>query len=365
MLRSRPRRSENGLSWEDEELEDSDLDLPTSSTHPGTALRRSSWTAQASTRRRTRNAYVLLSFLCLSCLCTTILILRLRGSTILEHVAPSSKIFHQLGAKTPSGNASIPEEPRKNIQTLPNGKLPVVDRSILQKLALLETEPEPGYERYHNPSRSLNAWPPLVTHIPESNLPTSNTSLSPSQQFQFQHSPPSTLPLPIFSQGICGRPACLFILPFRVPEQESKARLHLSQILELGSRLGRIVVLPGVGKSRMGACARWDFEHYYDIGKMSLVGEEHSAGTAIDAETFRLWTSTRPEPPSVQFLSIEARPFSGTLENSTIFGEQGLTTEIPAFTPISLSNSSETSELPLPDLRCLQAFTGLCNTIGH
>ncbi|KZP17695.1 hypothetical protein FIBSPDRAFT_23492 [Athelia psychrophila] len=331
--------------------------------------------ASAHARRRSQATFMLL----FSLLMTTFLLCSYGySSTVRRHVA-SSRILQLVARSQPAHAArTVLAKSRKDTLPLPRGQLPVVYRSILQKLALLETEPEPGHEVHYeedDPAHSKNknraTWPPLVTHIPEPNpsLHSSASTAAQQLQFPFQHTPPSTLPLPLFSHSVCGRPSCRFILPLRVPEQESKARLHFAQIMELGRRLQRIVVLPGVGRSRMGACARWDFGRYYDTGNLSLIGgtgarletDEEGADTArvVDAETFRLWTATRPGPPRAQFVSLELAPFSGSrsFENSsvTLFGEQGLTAEV--LNPASLANISSELELAstslFPDARCL------------
>lgn len=367
MLRSRSKRAEE-FHWEEEELaiENLELDLPTSCT--SNSLRRKSRMPSRSTRRRPRSHCfkTLLAFASLLCLLALVLlfVLLLYGRSGIRQVAfsASSKILalkFNLEARSDLDfvEARMPLM-KKSKTPLARGKLPVVDRSILQKLALLEQEEGYEYDHLLPPQKDHRlAWPPLVTHIPEpAPLVTQNQMTnapgSPNQpQFQFQHIPPSLLSFPLFSQSTCGAPKCLYLLPLRVPEQESKARLHFAQIMELGRKLGRTVVLPGVGKSRMGGCARWEFGKYYHVDRL---GKQLAEGRVIDAEAFRVWSATRPGVPTAQFLSIESKPLAGSTNHGgdVIFSEQGVTAHIP----LPLSNTKTEIEIqadPDPDPRCL------------
>ncbi|SJL10018.1 uncharacterized protein ARMOST_13400 [Armillaria ostoyae] len=118
-------------------------------------------------------------------------------------------------------------------------KPPVIDRAFLNQLC--------GPIR---DSRSYQ-WPPLITQIPE---PFDGPNR--------------------------------FLFPVRISEQESKARSHLVQIIQLSKELNRTVVLPKVGKSRMGACQPLDFDTYYDVEKLRLAGAD-----VISLEDFQRGTS--------------------------------------------------------------------------
>lgn len=55
-----------------------------------------------------------------------------------------------------------------------------------------------------------------------------------------------------------------YLLPGYIGEQESKARIHLADILQLSKALGRTLVLPNVSDSRLGLCRQHDFTLYYE-----------------------------------------------------------------------------------------------------
>ncbi|KAF4613570.1 hypothetical protein D9613_007393 [Agrocybe pediades] len=140
--------------------------------------------------------------------------------------------------------------------------------------------------------------PPLVTRIPEFayrvSLAKAGTSKgkNPAMLCESEQHP---------------RP-CQFLLPLRISEQESKARIHLTQIVELAKRLNRTLVLPNVGKSKLGACFKWPLERYYDV--TSLSGEERHSDSEwyIELEDFKSWLEykeRRGGPPSSQIVTIE------------------------------------------------------------
>lgn len=222
--------------------------------------------------------------------------------------------------RTPAGHSSVQSPSNSHLNTTTNvirqkskrpqrGKPPLVERSILDKLALLDqSADDPDELRHHI---ITPAWPPAVTHIPEA-------------RFQFQHEPISKVSLAEFDSAICGAEICRFILPLRIVEQESKARLHFLQILELAERLDRIVVLPNVGKSRMGTCFKWNFEKYYDIKQLSGGGRMR----VIDMETFRRWTATRPVKASSQIVSIDPKPLASASSDPSFFSVHGLIVKI-------------------------------------
>jgi len=196
----------------------------------------------------------------------------------------------------------------------------MVDRSILDKLAMLDQSAEDSDEPRFSSPRNKYAWPPAVTRIPEPQLPNIPSNVL---HHQFQHEPISTASLAKFDFSVCGTDACRFILPLRIAEQESKARLHFLQILELAGSLNRTVVLPNVGKSRMGMCFRWNFGKYYDAEALQA-RPDHKRSSVIDTENFRRWTATRPIKANAQIVSINSRPRSGILSSETLFFENGV-----------------------------------------
>ena len=231
----------------------------------------------------------------------------LQDGTVDQHLATQ----HPLPAsRGPNGTHDIKPSTAIPRKSLPPGRLPLVDRSILKKLASMDQFNDDFDDQIHPLNSSKKAgWPPLVTHIPEPKLPVLPPNLV---QHQFQHEPISTLPLSEFDLSSCGSQDCRFILPLRIAEQESKSRLHFMQILEMAGRLNHIVVLPNVAKSRMGTCSRWTFDHYYDIGSLlSQVNQDRPRVSTMEA--FRKWVATRPRAPQGQMISIYPKPVGSPL----------------------------------------------------
>ncbi|KAJ7818256.1 hypothetical protein B0H14DRAFT_3877066 [Mycena olivaceomarginata] len=93
----------------------------------------------------------------------------------------------------PSFTAAPPARPRL---------VPLVDRSILQRLADMEVYPDPDEHPYFTSSPQQR--PPMVTRIPEARKPLD----------------------PFLAPDICSTPGmpCRFLLSLRIGDQESKAR---------------------------------------------------------------------------------------------------------------------------------------------
>ncbi|KAJ7614104.1 hypothetical protein FB45DRAFT_842644 [Roridomyces roridus] len=162
----------------------------------------------------------------------------------------------------------------------PPSKNPTVDRSVLQKLAKLEISPDPDERPYS--AKSLNR-PPIVTRIPEPKKSVVNLDA-------------------------CGGNAkhCRFLLPLRVFEQESKARIHFMDLLQIAQKLDRILVLPNVGKSRMGACYKSDFEMYYDLERLTAgLDVPH---TFVKQHVFRRWANAAKPSAQLVFVSADSPP---------------------------------------------------------
>lgn len=141
------------------------------------------------------------------------------------------------------------ESPRSSTPISKGWQPPLVDRYILEKL-----------DRLSSTDNSLDDWErfleegyydvlstvPLVQRIPEAakriSSKVKSNSLSSSHNLRGKR----------------------FLLPSWVGEQESKARLHLVQLVELASRLNRTLVLPNISKGRMGTCMKSDFGLYYN-----------------------------------------------------------------------------------------------------
>jgi hypothetical protein len=85
----------------------------------------------------------------------------------------------------------------------------------------------------------------------------------------------------------CGEKTCKFMFTYFVPEQETRANLHLRSLTYLARSLNRIMVLPNVGNSRINCCAPFSFEFYYDLEKMREMFPDVKFMTQ---QTFKEWT---------------------------------------------------------------------------
>ncbi|KAJ3506057.1 hypothetical protein NMY22_g17369 [Coprinellus aureogranulatus] len=173
-------------------------------------------------------------------------------------------------------------------------RYPTIDRSILAKFGGLDPDGLPGEREIDD-----------------------DTDTDSSQKDS--SSPP--LP-PLDPPTVCGPSyptarACRFLFPLRMAEQESKARIHFTQVAHLARRLKRILVLPNVGKSRMGACYRYPFETYYDLSPFFFDGEGaalHEGNTDcpgyVTLDDFRLWSEALAQenmkPIRSRLLSVTA-----------------------------------------------------------
>ncbi|KAI8381523.1 uncharacterized protein BYT42DRAFT_494449 [Radiomyces spectabilis] len=89
----------------------------------------------------------------------------------------------------------------------------------------------------------------------------------------------------------CGGP-CRFVLPIFLMEQESKAQMHFRQLAFMAGMANRTIVLPNVGRSRLGACLEHDFSFYYSEEWARKNGEHFKYITMTD---FRAWLAERQE----------------------------------------------------------------------
>ena len=153
------------------------------------------------------------------------------------------------------------------------------------------------------PSRmSSNVWPPPITRLPEEH-DTGEHAKKEDDHARQSDNPESSS----FEANYCSGP-CRFLLPVRIGEQESKARLHLGQLLILARRLNRTIVLPNVGKSRMSACSKWQFGAYYDTNGLVHKRDTLDSRLAVDLEEFAKWVDKRLAPPSSFVVSMESIP---------------------------------------------------------
>lgn len=147
-----------------------------------------------------------------------------------------------------------------------------------------------------------NAWPPPVTRVPEE-----HDADALAEKVDDRTHKNETMKLSLFDSAYY-QGACRFLLPVRVGEQESKARIHFTQLLILARQLNRTIVLPNVGKSRMSACSQWSFGAYYDTNEFARSGKSSDSGLAIDLKGFAKWVDERLAPPSSFVVSMESIP---------------------------------------------------------
>ena len=181
-------------------------------------------------------------------------------------------------------------------------KPPLVDRTILEKIAGLDIEHEMDPESGTDFSIPINASssrafspssrPPRVTRIPE---------VPPQAPLDLGMETKNRVCLEENADRV--PPSCKFLLPLRVTEQDLDAQAHLAQLLELARALNRTLVLPNVGKNRMGACHRWRFGVYYDEQALSNEFVGSSRGV-VQQDRFRTWVNSLASPPSSQLVSL-------------------------------------------------------------
>jgi hypothetical protein len=116
-----------------------------------------------------------------------------------------------------------------------------------------------------------------------------------------------TIPLD-YLDHCSSRGRCKFLIAAVIGEQETKSQLHLYQLGLLSIALGRLLVLPRVGESRLSSCGAHPFSLYYDpmtlrdqFGIPSITYEEF-----IDYST-RSSTSTQL---TAQMISIAVPSYS-------------------------------------------------------
>ena len=181
-------------------------------------------------------------------------------------------------------------------------KPPLVDRTILEKIAGLDFEHEMDSESGTDFSIPINVnsssafspsfRSPRVTRIPD--VP-SQAPLNPEMKTKNQ----------FCSQGNADRVSspCKFLLPLNIAEQGPNAHAHMMQLLELARVLNRTLVLPNVGKNRVGACGRWRFGVYYDEQALSS-GFDDGSGSVVQQDRFRAWADSLASPLSSQLISL-------------------------------------------------------------
>ncbi|KAI0081017.1 hypothetical protein K474DRAFT_1657201 [Panus rudis PR-1116 ss-1] len=175
------------------------------------------------------------------------------------------------------------------------------------------------FENQHVTDGRNNRWPPLVTAIPE-------TRLEPDSVFAGLTSSS------IDAQFCGGVSPCRILLPLWIGEQESRSRMHLLQVLELATALNRTLVLPNVGRSRIGACGRWEFEVYYDIASFVGPRKDEDRGRVRKVmlmDDFKTWLEMRPTGPAGQVLFVDEMLMpGGTVKSMPILSGETATLDI-------------------------------------
>ena len=154
-------------------------------------------------------------------------------------------------------------------------------------------------------------WPPIVTAVPEvppaAGATTDGVTTS-----------------AIEAQFCQDRSRCRILLPLWIGEQESRGRMHLTQLVHLATALNRTLVLPNVGKSRLGTCGKWSFEAYYDTGSLARQLKDVSGGNEklMLMDDFKTWLDMRPDKPHGQVLFLHEEDISPETQQGTFLGSR-------------------------------------------
>lgn len=134
--------------------------------------------------------------------------------------------------------------------------------------------------------------PPRVTPIPE-----------------IQPQAPSNLGMEtqVHSEGNADHvsPSRKFLLPLKISEQGMDAHVHLARLLKLARALNRTLVLPNVGKNKVGACSRWRFGVYYDEQALLSKSDGEDSSRVIQQDRFKTWVDSPGFSPSSQLVSVD------------------------------------------------------------
>ncbi|KAF6765821.1 hypothetical protein DFP72DRAFT_954192 [Ephemerocybe angulata] len=255
------------------------------------------------------------------------------GESVIMGQTNSPRADRQGLAATESSN----RPPSRRIKQRKLRRYPLIDRSILAKFGGLDTEgradEDPAEARNFAASRpNIRRWPPTITRIPE------GQAQRPASKKSVNLGP--TSPPPEICGLKAGRP-CRFLFILRMAEQESKARMHFVQAALLARRLDRILVLPNVAKSRIGACYKHPFEAYYDTE--ALFHAELPGPGYVTQDDFKIWSEyvayQEKSPIPARLVSIAAStPKEIARASETVALEVGITLE---YYPTELARESE------------------------
>lgn len=190
--------------------------------------------------------------------------------------------------------------------------IPLVTREILERLHLSEpmdptiTEEtnddrdgilDQADNRYSRGKNRSGCWPPIVTSLPE-------TRSSATSRLQVNSTTPTASTERAIDAQFCASTPCRLLVLLTIAEREPKMQEQLLQVLTLAQALGRTVVLPNVGKGRIGTCQRWDFDTYFDIPTAVRAG----GGRAMLMDDFRTWVDARPRSPTMHSVVVDEGP---------------------------------------------------------
>ena len=202
--------------------------------------------------------------------------------------------------------------------------IPLVGREHLEKLYMLGTEETTTFEdfnedqagvldqaddRYSLRENRSGYWPPIVTALPEAR------SSSSASRLQVNNITPIASTENAIDAQFCASTPCRLLVLLTIAEREPRMQEQLLQVLALAQALNRTVVLPNVGKGRIGTCQRWDFDTYFDIASAVRAG----GGRAMLMDNFRTWVDVRPRSPTMHSVVVDEGPMpeaGSTVEHS-------------------------------------------------
>lgn len=174
---------------------------------------------------------------------------------------------------------------------LASGTPPLIDRSFLRRLGFDEAAMDADLENEQS-FRSPEYRPVAIYDVPESDV-----SIRPASYFDEE----------TYDTSFCTYHPCRLLLATLIPDQGTGAQLYFRQIVKLAEQLNRTLVLPNVGKHRMGICYKHAFATYYDVRPLL---DDCSLGLqAVTFGDFARWVAGRLRSPSAQIVIINSESF--------------------------------------------------------
>ncbi|BGO91493.1 hypothetical protein NBRC10512_003154 [Rhodotorula toruloides] len=104
---------------------------------------------------------------------------------------------------------------------------------------------------------------------------------------------------------VCSGPAgCRFLVPIAIGEQESRAQLHLIQLVHLSVALNRTLVLPRAYSSRFSSCGHQSFDFFYSVPPF-LQEIDRLGGNAVVQRDFERWLDGQDERRTAQRVRLQ------------------------------------------------------------